>query len=103
MEKKTKKESPCRDKNCPFHGKLSARGRTFKGNIIKIIGSRAAIGFERSLYYPKYDRYAKAKTKLHAHIPECMLKQLKVGNIIKITECRPLSKIVHFVVTEKIK
>jgi len=101
MKNETKKK--CGDRNCPFHGKLSARGRTFKGEIIAIHGTRAVIEFERNKYVPKYDRYAKAKTKLHAHIPACMIQEIKEGDTIKISECRPISKITHFVVIEKIK
>ena len=43
------------------------------------------------------------KTKIHAYIPECLLSKIRVGDIVKISECRPISKIVHFVVIEKIK
>jgi len=103
QEQKSKTEEKCEDIECPFHGALRARGRTFKGNVKKIVGRRAVLEFERVIHYPKYERYAKAKTRLHARIPMCLLNQIKVGDTIKISECRPLSKIIHFVVTEKIK
>lgn len=99
--KKTKNTEQCRDKRCPFHGSLAIRGRNFKGIVKKIIGRRAVIEFSRFVYHKKYERYSKETTKLHAHIPQCM--DIKTGDLIKIRECRPLSKITHFVVIEKIK
>jgi small subunit ribosomal protein S17 len=103
QEKKSKTNENCKDVECPFHGALRARGRTFKGEVKKIVGKRAVLEFERVIYYPKYERYAKSKTRLHARIPQCLIPQIKVGDTIKISECRPLSKIIHFVVIEKIK
>ncbi|MEM1535879.1 MAG: 30S ribosomal protein S17 [Candidatus Pacearchaeota archaeon] len=96
-------EYTCKDKKCPFHGKLSTRGRIFKGTVKKIHDSRAVVEFTRFVYYKKYERYAKAKTRLHAHIPACMLKDIKPGDTVKVSECRPLSKIIHFVVIEIVK
>ena len=55
------------------------------------------------IYIKKYERYAKAKTKVHARLPECMEKEINLGDFIKVQECRPLSKIIHLVVMEKIK
>lgn len=93
----------CKDKTCHIHGNLKARGRTFQGRVIKKFSRRVAIEFERMVYVKKYERYKRTKTKLHARLPDCMQKQIHVGDLIKIQECRPLSKIIHFVVLEKIK
>ncbi len=80
---------------------LAVRGRIFKGHVIKKFPTRAVIEFERIVYVPKYERYYKKKTKLHARIPENM--DVNIGDFIKVQECRPLSKIIHFIVTEKLK
>jgi len=88
---------------CPIHGTLSARGRSFEGTVIKKFPKRLTIFFERTIYVRKYERYAKSRTKLHARLPFCMENQIRVGDYIRITECRPLSKILHFVVVEKIR
>ncbi|MBU2562641.1 MAG: 30S ribosomal protein S17 [Nanoarchaeota archaeon] len=112
MKKKTKEKKVedkqivgtiCNDKNCPFHGSLKVRGRVFEGKITKKFPKRIVIEFERMIYIRKYERYARSRTKIHARLPDCMKDQVKVGDLIKIQECRPLSKIIHFVVIKKIK
>ncbi|MDO8517202.1 MAG: 30S ribosomal protein S17 [Nanoarchaeota archaeon] len=101
---KTGKTS-CADKLCPFHGiePVKLRGRIFEGEIIKKFPGRVVIQFERMLYVPKYERYEKRKTKLHARLPDCLKDTMQVGDYIKIAECRPLSKIIHCIATEKIR
>jgi small subunit ribosomal protein S17 len=77
---------------------VGTRGRTFEGFVSKKFDTRVVIEFERTIRIPKYERFAKKKTKLHAKIPEEM--QVNVGDFVKIRECRPLSKIIHFQVVE---
>jgi small subunit ribosomal protein S17 len=93
----------CNDIKCPFHGELSLRGRVFRGEVKKKFSKRIVIEFERTLYLKKYERYAKSKTKLHARLPDCLADSINVGDYIEINECRPLSKIISFVVTKKIR
>ena len=71
--KKPKKS--CNDKNCPFHGTLSVRGRVFEGVV--------------------------ATSKIPSHNPPCI--NAKEGQQVKIVECRPLSKTVSFVIVEKLE
>ncbi len=80
---------------------LGTRGRTFKGTVIKKFPKRVVIEFERTIYIKKYERYSKRKTKLHARLPEEMTKEINLGDYIEIRECRPLSKIIHFIVIGK--
>lgn len=96
-------ETECNDKNCHVHGNLKTRGRIFKGIVIKKFHKRVVIEFERMIYVRKYERYAKSKTKIHARLPVCMEKEINIGDLIKVQECRPLSKIIHFVVIGKVK
>jgi small subunit ribosomal protein S17 len=49
-------------------------------------------------YIRKYKRYEKRSSKLHAHNPPCI--GAKTGDMVKIAECRPLSKSTTFVVVE---
>lgn len=80
---------------------ILSRGRTFQGAVTKKFPKRAVIEFERTVYVQKYERFFKKKTRLHARIPEGM--DINVGDFVKIRECRPLSKIIHFIVIEKIR
>ena len=95
----------CADKFCPIHGekKLKLRGRTFQGAVIKKLHGRVTIQFERMVPVRKYERYEKRRTKLHARLPDCMKDDIQEGDLIKITETRPISKMIHFVVVGKVK
>jgi small subunit ribosomal protein S17 len=96
-------EASCNDTRCHIHGRLKSRGKIFEGVVIRKFHKRVTIEFERMIYIRKYERYAKSKTKIHARLPVCMEKQINIGDLIKIQECRPLSKIIHFVVIKKTK
>jgi len=102
-QKKIAVEDSCADKNCPIHGNLKVRGRTFEGIVTRKFPKRITIEFERMVYIRKYERYAKSKTKIHARLPDCLAKEISVGDTAKVQECRPLSKIIHFVFVKKIK
>lgn len=97
------KSVECKDKKCNFHGNLKVRGRIFEGRVTKKFPKRVVIEFERMIYIKKYERYARFKTKVHARISDCMENMINVGDLIRVQECRPVSKIVHFAVIEKIK
>ena len=96
------KDKECRDIKCNIHGNLKTRGRIFEGRVIRKFPKRITIEFERMIYIRKYERYAKNKTKIHARLPDCMRDEINVGDLVKVRECRPLSKIIHFAVIEKI-
>ena len=96
-------QNRCEDKDCPIHGYLKARGRSFKGKVIRKFPKRVAIEFERIVSVRKYERYYIKKTRIHARLPDCMKNDINIGDYIEIRECRPLSKIIHFVVVNKIK
>jgi small subunit ribosomal protein S17 len=91
----------CKDKNCPFHGSLKIRGTTFEGVVVSD-KMRNSVVVKRELleHFPKYERYAKKSSKITAHNPPCI--NAKVGDTVKIAECRPISKTKSFVVTEVI-
>ncbi len=101
-EQKTETKIECNDFACPKHGSISLRGRSFYGNVRKKFPKRVVIEFERTIFVRKYERYAKRKTKLHARLPDCMSKEINIGDYIEIKECRPISKIIHFIVVGKI-
>lgn len=107
VKEKTEKQNVvgtiCKDEKCPIHGRLKVRGRVFEGRVMKKFPKRVVIEFERMIYSKKYERYYKSKTKIHARLPTCIENEINVGDLIRIQECRPLSKIIHFVVIKKIK
>jgi small subunit ribosomal protein S17 len=100
---KMKQKKDTHDKGEIMKNEISTRGRSFQGEVIRKIGTRVAIEFEKSLFLRKYERYEKRKTRLNAKIPKTMTELISVGDYIEIKECRPLSKSIHFVVTKKIK
>lgn len=76
------------------------RGRVFEGFVIKKFPTRAVIEFERIVKSRKYERFFKKRTRIHARIPQGI--NIQLGDHVKAQECRPLSKITHFIVIEKI-
>jgi len=94
-----KPKRECDDDNCPFHGNLSCRGRVFIGTIISVKMSKTAIvEWERKQFLSKYERYEKRRSRVKAHNPACI--DARNGAIVKIMECRPLSKTKNFVIIE---
>ncbi len=93
----------CNDKDCPFHGRLKARGKIFEGKVKKKFPRRIVVEFEKEVYIRKYERYKKRTTRIHARLPDCIKEKVQVGDIVQVQECRPLSKIIHFVVIKTSK
>jgi small subunit ribosomal protein S17 len=101
LKQKKQAGKDCGDKNCPFHSSLSLRGVSFIGTVISTnMHKTATVEWIRWNYLPKYERYEKKRTKIHAHNPPCI--DAKVGERVKIRQCRPLSKTKNFVIVEKI-
>ncbi|KAA0010134.1 MAG: 30S ribosomal protein S17 [Thermoplasmata archaeon] len=95
-------ENACDDKNCPFHGTLSVRGQIITGEVVSDKMQKTVVVKREYLHYvPKYERYEKRTSRYMAHCPPCL--GVKVGDKVKIAECRPLSKGVSFVVIQKIE
>lgn len=92
----------CNDPKCPFHGNLKVRGKIMVG-IVASDKMRNSIVVKRDYlhYVKKYMRYEKRRNKILAHNPPCI--EVKQGDIVKIAECRPISKNISFVVVEKIE
>lgn len=96
----TSPETKCNDKLCPFHGNLSVRTRTIKGKVVSAKMEGTVIVQRDYVHYiKKYMRYERKRSKIPAHNPACI--NAKEGDIVKIAECRPLSKTVSFVVVHK--
>jgi len=94
-------DSSCADKNCPIHGTVKTRGRSFVGTVASDKMSKTVVvSWSRTAFVKKYERYERKWSKISAHNPDCI--NAKKGDIVKITETRPLSKTKHFTVVEVI-
>lgn len=93
-------EEECDDPNCPFHGTLSVRGQLLGGNVVSDKMDRTVVVERKHAEkIPKYERYERRSSKLHAHNPPCI--DAHEGDRVRIGECRKLSKQKSFVVLEK--
>lgn len=98
----TPPDKQCDDKNCPFHGRLAVRGQILEGKVVSDKMQKTIIVEKEYLrYISKYERYEKRTSRYPVHNPPCI--NAKVGNFVKIMECRPLAKTVSFVVIEVVK
>ncbi|MGQ4870881.1 MAG: 30S ribosomal protein S17 [Candidatus Thorarchaeota archaeon] len=95
----TPPERVCEDPNCPFHGSLPVRGRIMEG-VVTSTRMHKTITFQMDYLslIKKYSRYERRRSKKHAHVPDCM--DVREGDIVRVVECRPLSKTVSCVVVE---
>lgn len=92
-------EKKCTDENCPKHGSISVRGNVFKGIVVSNKMEKSVV-VERELLrkIPKYERYARTRSRITAHVPECM--DVKTGDKVEIGETRKISKTKNFVITK---
>jgi len=94
-------EEKCNDENCPFHGSLPVRGQVITGVVSSVkMQDSILVKKEYMHYIPKYQRYEKRTSTYPAHCPPCI--KIKIGDNVRIAECRPISKTVSFVTIEKI-
>lgn len=77
------------------------RGRIFTGTVTSTKAQKTAtVEWERRKLITKYERYERRKSKIKAHVPDAI--QIQTGDLVKIQECRPISKTKRFIVIEKI-
>lgn len=95
-------ERECDDPNCPFHGHLKVRGIILTGTVYKKRMPKTVIVRREYLHYVrKYKRYERRRSNIPAHLPPCI--EVGEGDLVKIAECKPISKTVSFIVIEKLK
>src|SRR6476646_6786525 len=69
------------------------RLRTIEGVVASDKGNKTIkVVVEYQTRHPKYGKYLKRRTVLHAHDE---VNDAKEGDLVEITECRPLSKTKH--------
>ena len=76
--------------------KVPTRGRIFEGIVTKKFPHRVVVELERTVFVRKYERFSKKRIRIHARIQED--QNINLGDLIKVQQCRPLSKIIHFIV-----
>ncbi len=97
-----KPELECEEKDCPFHGELAVRGRNLEATVVSTRMQKSiVVQMNYTRYDKKYERYARMRSRITAHTTPCI--PVKVGDIVRIAECRPLSKTKSFVVVELVK
>ncbi len=102
LESIKKPEKTCNDRNCPFHGSLKIRGRILEGVVVSAKMDKTVIVRRDYLkYVPKYKRYERRHSHIPAHNPPCI--NATENDVVRIAECRPISKTVSFVVIEKLE
>jgi small subunit ribosomal protein S17 len=99
MAEKPKKQQKAKKEKAA--GVLSTRGRTFEGYVIGKFPKRITIEFERTVFIQKYKRFLKKQTRIHARLPDNM--DVNIGDLVQVRETRPLSKIIHFILTKVVR
>lgn len=84
------------DKKCPFTGNVSIRGRILSGVVQKMKMLRTIVIRRDYLHYvKKYNRFEKRHKNMVAHLSPCF-RDVEVGDIVTVGECRPLCKTVKY-------
>ena len=101
MAEKTKTAEKSTKKDTKLVTPVPTRGRVFEGTVTKKFPMRIVIEAERTVFVKKYERFYKKIMRVHARIPTGF--EVAVGDYVKVQECRPLSKIIHAVLIEKVR
>ena len=81
---------------------LSLRGRVFVGTVVaKRMSKTITVEWGRRRIIPKYERYEKRRTRIHAHLPDGS-EEVNEGDVVVIMESRPISKTKNFVFVRKL-
>ena len=84
------------DHKCPFTSDVSIRGRIFKGVVLSNKMDRTVTLRRDYLHYiKKYNRFEKRHHNLPAHLSPAF-KRIRIGDVVTVGQCRPLSKTVKF-------
>jgi small subunit ribosomal protein S17 len=80
---------------------MSATEAVKRSKVGRVVSDKAdktvTVLLERQVKHPLYGKYIKRSTKVHAHDEDNSCGQ---GDLVKISECRPLSKTKSWLVVE---
>ena len=81
---------------------LRTRGRQFVGTVVRAAARKTVVvEWPRLHYISKYERYERRRTRVQVHVPD-QFSNIAVGDVVRIGECRPISKTKHFVLLGKV-
>jgi len=81
---------------------LRFRGRSFVVTVVSAkLPKTATVERTYSHYLPKYERFTQRKKKMCVHNP--IEVSAKEGDMVRIVECRPISKTKRFVIVERLE
>jgi small subunit ribosomal protein S11e len=84
------------DLKCPFTSNCAIRGRIFKGVVLSNKMTRTVVLRRDYLHYiKKYNRFEKRHHNLPAHLSPAFAR-VKIGDVVTVGQCRPISKTVRF-------
>ena len=79
-------DSVAKEQNVPVRG----RKKSWIGKVVSDKMDKACVvAVERSVQHPLYKKYFKKTTRLMAHDEK---NEAGIGDLVKVVECRPLSK-----------
>ncbi|MFX1418975.1 MAG: 30S ribosomal protein S17 [Promethearchaeota archaeon] len=97
------KEQECKDQSCPYHGATRIRGKITQGVVVsKKSKNTVIIRRDYVQFIKKYQRYERRNTKLACHLPECLVHEIEIGDLVKVGESRKISKTKAFIILGKI-
>lgn len=79
---------------------VNTKGKTLIGTVVSDkMQKTIVVSVERTVKHPKYGKILRRQSKLHVHDEN---EVCQIGNIVKIRESRPLSKLKNWVLVEVI-
>ncbi|MHA1913267.1 MAG: 30S ribosomal protein S17 [Promethearchaeota archaeon] len=97
------KAEECSDEVCPFHGTTRIRGKITQGVVVsKNSKNTVIIRRDYVQFVKKFQRYERRNTRLACHLPECLIHEIEIGDLIRVGESRKISKTKAFIVLNKI-
>jgi len=80
------------------NAKTNAELKTVEGRVVSNkMNKTVTVLVERHVKHELYGKYLRRSTKLHAHDEDNACKE---GDLVRVTECRPLSKTKNWRVVE---
>ena len=75
--------------------------KTLQGTVVSQSADKTVVvSVPRFVKHPKYKKFYKINKKYQAHDET---NQYQINDVVKIVECRPISKTKKFKVTEKVR